>query len=291
LPRWRNSLSQLSTFEQIARVWNDVRSARYQVAIDLQGAIRSAVLARWSAAPIVYGSAQPREVPASLWYTRQVIPRGAHVIEQNMSVVEGVVGTRLTVPTVTFPHDLAAEEEVGQDVVRQGMRDYAILNPGAGWGAKRWPAERYGEVAVRLAREGIRCWANYGPGEQDLWEQVNAAGNGVVRPAKASLTGLIALTRGAKLFIGGDTGPLHLAAALQVPVVAIFGPTDPERNGPYGTRSIVLRSPASPTTHARHAQPDEGMLEIGVDAVMSAARELLAGKCGKRPPHPEAAHA
>lgn len=292
LPRWRKSLSQLSTFEQIARVWNDVRSARYQVAIDLQGAIRSAVLARWSAAPIVYGSAQPRELPASLWYTRQVIPRGSHIIEQNVSVVEGVVGTRLAVPAVTLPHDPAAEEQLGKDLVRQGLEEYAILNPGAGWGAKRWPAERYGEAAVRLAREGIRCLVNYGPGEEDLFERVNAASNGVVRPTKASVTGLIALTRAAKLFIGGDTGPLHLAAALQVPVVAIFGPTDPARNGPYGTRSVVLRSPASPTSHARHAQPDEGMLEIGVEAVVNAARELLAGKGGgpERPPT-EAIHA
>jgi heptosyltransferase-1 len=87
---------------------------------------------------------------------------------------------------------------------------------------------------------------------------------------------LIALTRRARVFIGGDTGPLHLAAALQVPVVAIFGPTDPARNGPYGTRSMVLRNPVSPTTHARRSAPDEGMLEITADAVVDAARRLLA---------------
>jgi heptosyltransferase-1 len=86
---------------------------------------------------------------------------------------------------------------------------------------------------------------------------------------------LIALARRAQLFIGGDTGPLHLATALKVPVVAIFGPTDPARNGPYGTRSIVLRSPASLTTHARAFHPDAGLLEIGVDAVVRAARELI----------------
>ena len=92
---------------------------------------------------------------------------------------------------------------------------------------------------------------------------------------KCSITELIALTRRAKLFIGGDTGPMHLAAALQVPVVAIFGPTDPARNGPYCTRSIVLRNPASPTTHARNPQPDEAMLKITVDSVVNAARRLL----------------
>ena len=90
-----------------------------------------------------------------------------------------------------------------------------------------------------------------------------------------TITELIALTRRARLFIGGDTGPLHLAAALGIPVVAIFGPTDPARNGPYGTRSIVLRSPDSVTSHARRAAPDEGMLGIGSEAVVEAAQQLV----------------
>ena len=102
------------------------------------------------------------------------------------------------------------------------------------------------------------------------------ASEGHARPLACSITELIALTRRAKLFIGGDTGPLHLAAALRVPVVAIFGPTDPARNGPYGTRSVVLRNPASPTSHARNSEPDLGMLEISVSAVVDAARTLLA---------------
>ena len=97
-------------------------------------------------------------------------------------------------------------------------------------------------------------------------------------PLKSSITELIALMRRAKLFVGGDTGPLHLAAALRVPVVAIFGPTDPARNGPYGTRSIVLRNPASRTSHARLAHPEEGLLDITVESVLSAARQLLRDK-------------
>src|SRR5258707_2414334 len=91
-----------------------------------------------------------------------------------------------------------------------------------------------------------------------------------------TLTELIALTRRARLFVGGDTVPLHLAAALSVPVVAIYGPTDPARNGPYGTRSVVLRSPESVTSHARRAEADEGMLGIGSEAVVAAAREVVA---------------
>ena len=92
-----------------------------------------------------------------------------------------------------------------------------------------------------------------------------------------TISELIALTRRARLFVGGDKGPMHLAAALRVPVVGIFGPTDPARNGPYGTRSIVLRSEESVTSHARRAEADEGMLEIGSAAVVGAARELMGG--------------
>jgi heptosyltransferase-1 len=86
---------------------------------------------------------------------------------------------------------------------------------------------------------------------------------------------LIALTRRARLFIGGDTGPMHMAAALKIPVVAIFGPTNPARNGPFGTQSIALRSVASTTDHTRHREPEQGLLEITANEVLTAARKLL----------------
>jgi heptosyltransferase I len=275
LRAWRKALFTISTLQHIARAWNDVRSAKYDVAVDLQGAIRSAVLARWSGARMVYGAAEPRESPASLWYTRRVIARGAHVIEQNLSVASAIAGMHLKVPSVELPHNLEAERRIDQRLAETRIGEFAILNPGAGWGAKRWPAERYGRVAKALAERGVRSILNYGPGEEDLVREAEAASEGAAIAMKCSITELIALTRRARLFVGGDTGPMHLAAALQVPVVAIFGPTDPVRNGPYGTRSNVLRNPASPTSHARRSQPDDGMLEITVDDVVAAARTLL----------------
>jgi heptosyltransferase I len=274
LTGWRKSLFTISTLQQIAKVWNDIRAVRYDVAVDLQGAIRSAVLARWSGARVVYGAAEPREAPASLWYTRPAIARGTHVIEQNLSVVSAVAQRKLKAPRVEFPSDAAAEQHINEQLA--GAGDFAILNPGAGWGAKRWPAERYGRVASVLAASGVRSILNCGPGEEDLAREAEAASEGAAKAIQCSITELIALTRRARIFVGGDTGPLHLAAALQVPVVAIFGPTDPARNGPYGTRSTVLRNSASSTTYARIAKPDERMLEISVDAVVDAARTLLA---------------
>lgn len=281
LKAWGKFPFSIATLQRAATVWNDVRDARYDAVVDLQGAIRSAVLAGLSGARAVYGAAEPRESPASLWYTRKVVAHGRHVIEQNLSVAEALVGGEMKHPaedvSCDLPCDPVTEARTEEELAQNHVRDFAILNPGAGWGAKRWPAERYGEVARRLAEAGIYPMVNYGPGEEDLFRAVLAASGGRARPMKGSVTELIALTRRARIFIGGDTGPLHLAAALRVPVVAIFGPTDPARNGPYGMRSIVLRTAESVTSHARRADPDEGLLAIGSDEVMAAAHKLLGG--------------
>lgn len=275
LKGWRKSLFTLPTLERVAREWNDIRAAHYDLAVDLQGAIRSAVLARLSGAPVVWGASQPREWPASLWYTHQAILRGTHVVEQNLSVVEALVGRRLSTNHVELPRDPRAERAIDDRLAELGLTNFALISPGAGWGAKRWPAERYGRVAAALAKSGVQSIVNYGPGEVGLAREVEDASQKAAKRLQCSISELIALTRRAKLFIGGDTGPLHLAAVLQIPIVAIFGPTDPARNGPYGTRSVVLRSQASTTSHARNPHPDETMLEIDVDQVVGAARTLI----------------
>jgi len=276
---WRNSLFSIQTWEQIAAGLSELRAQQYEVAVDFQGAVRSGLLARWSGAPVVYGVAQPRENVASMFYTRQVIASGSHIVEQNLSLAEAVAHRSLRVPKIEFPRDQAVEMQCA-DRLQQSSGNFALLNPGAGWGAKQWPAERYGYVARRLAEDGVKSLINFGPGEEFLMRAVESASEGAAQGVACSLTELIALTRRARLFIGGDTGPMHLAAALGIPVVAIFGPTDPARNGPFGTRSIVLRSPASPTTHSRRAQPDPGMTEISSDDVVAATRKLLRGDLG-----------
>src|SRR5207237_10560450 len=118
-----------------------------------------------------------------------------------------------------------------------------LINPGAGCGSKQWPHERYGRVAKELELERFLSFINFSPGEEQLAKTVETVSEGTARLFSGSLTQLIAFTRRARLFIGGDTGPMHLAAALRIPVVGIFCPTDPARNGPFGTLSIVLRRP------------------------------------------------
>src|SRR5216683_1074148 len=275
---WRHAPFSFNTWQQMAVGLSQLRGIQYDAVIDFQGAVRSALLARWSGAPIVYGSAQPRENAASMFYTRSVLPNGTHVVEQALALAGAIIPTatipaRMVEPQVEFPVDPDAENKIAG--LTADVNDFAILSPGAGWGAKRWPAERYGQVAKELAKDGVCSLVNYGPGEEELAVAVEADGEGAARKISCSVSELIALTRRARLFIGGDTGPMHLAAALKVPVVAIFGPTSPARNGPFGTRSIVLRSASSMTDHTRHREPEQGLLEITVGEVVAATRKLL----------------
>lgn len=277
---WRHSLLSVQTWERMAAALSELRAPQYRLAADFQGAVRSAVLARCSGASLVYGARQPRENVASMLYTRQVGVAGAHIVEQNFFLAEAVAHRSLEMPEVEFPCDPAAERKIKDWLQSRSTTDFALLSPGAGWGAKQWPAERYGDVAKELAQDGVKSLINFGPGEEQLARAAEDAGQGAAGAIECSLTELIALTRRARLFIGGDTGPMHLAAALGVPVVAIFGPTDPARNGPYGTRSRVLRSPASPTSLSHRAQTDPGLLEITAERVVAAARQLLGESSG-----------
>ena len=270
---WRRSLLSFDTWQQMAAGLSELRGVGYDAAIDFQGAVRSALLARLSRATTIFGDAQPRENAASMWYTRQIITEGTHVIEQALSLAQGVIQRLPGETKVPFPCDCDAENRIGEMV--SDLNGFVILNPGAGWGAKHWPAERYGLVAKRLAEAGVHSLINFGPGEEELAEAVEAASEGTAHKISCSVSELIALTRHAKLFIGGDTGPMHLAAAMQVPVVGLFGPTNPARNGPFGTRSVILRSANSITTHARRREPEAGLLEIAPEEVVSAAHRLL----------------
>jgi heptosyltransferase I len=278
---WRKTPLSIGTFEQVATSLSELRGERYQVAVDFQGGVRSALLARLSAAPVIYGFRQPREAVATMFYTRQVIAEGSHIADQNLSLARAVLGPASAVPRVPrieFPCDPGAERQCQTWLESRSIRDFVLLNPGAGWGGKQWPPERYGRFAQRLAEMGLTPVVNVGPGEEQLARAVVEAAGGLAQSLAGSLSELIALTRRARLFVGGDTGPMHLAAALGIPVVAIFGPTSPARNGPYMTASIVLRSPSSETSYARHRMSDPGLLEIGVDEVLAASQKLL-GEC------------
>jgi heptosyltransferase I len=272
---WRKSLLSKATQRQISSTLGEVRDLKYEIAVDFQGALKSAVIARCAGAETIIGQQHPRETPARVFYNRRVATKKIHVVEQYFSLAEAVAEKTLPFPAIDFPRDDQAEADIAKKLSAIGGKQFAILTPGAGWGAKQWPPERYGAVASALADEALIPLINCGPGEEDIAQAVRTASSNKAHPISCSIAELIALTRRARLFIGGDTGPLHLAAALQVPVVAIFGPTDPARNGPYGAKSIVLRNPASKTSLSHTSAPGPGLLQITTDEVIAAARRLL----------------
>jgi len=273
---WRRAPFSFNTWMQVAVGLSQLRGIHYDAVIDFQGAVRSALLSRWSGAPMAFGSAQPREHAASMLYTRKVLTTDrAHVVEQALEMARSIAPALTAESDLELPVDPEAEIKIASFTAAGNLKQFAILNPGAGWGAKRWPAERYGVLAKQLAHDGLTPLVNYGPGEDLLAGAVEQASDGVAKRVTCSISELISLTRRAAVFIGGDTGPLHLAAALKIPVVAIFGPTNPARNGPFGTRSVVLRSANSVTDHSRHLEPEQGLLEITVDEVVAATRSLL----------------
>jgi heptosyltransferase-1 len=270
---WRKSPFSSKTRHEISNLRRALKEGDFDTVLDLQGALRSAVLGKMAGCQRLIGESQPRERAARWLYTERIETRGAHVIEQDVELAAAVAGDDLAPVAPWLPVDAAAEAWV--DGILPAGEQAALINPGAGWGAKRWPVERYAAVARGLLERGMRVLVNAGPGEEALAEGVVRAAAGAV-PLSCTVGQLIALTRRVSLAVAGDTGPLHLACALGRPVVGIYGPTDPSRNGPFGTRFRVLRSPQSRRDHTRHAEPEAGLMTIQPENVLKAAGELLA---------------
>ena len=263
----------------------ELRRGRYDAAIDVQGLIKSAALARASGAARVVGFASRhlRERLARLVYTDAYDPGGPasfdrensrHIVRWNLGLLEPL---GIAAASPEFPIDTVTSS-VARDVAAAGP--YALINPGASWPNKRWPAARFGAVAGTLASaHGLRAVVVWGPGEEPLARDVVAASNGgaVMAPA-TSIADLVALCRGARLMVSGDTGPLQLAAALGTPLVALYGPTRPARNGPWAPADITLsRDAVCQCVHQRRCtRQTMCLLDIEVDEAARAIGRRLA---------------
>jgi len=288
--RWRRQIFELETHKQVRNLRREFQLQGYDLAIDVQGSAKSAVVGRLSGAKLIVGAESPRESPAKILYTDTVAISAeyAHVIDQTRELVRKAVARifpsqpwkQAEDNAASFlPSDKAAEAWVEGELRRLGLAEarFAIMNPGAGWGAKQWPAERYGEVAKALASDGIKTIVNLGPDESEaeLGTAVEKASGGAAKPMACAIGQLIALTRRAALFVGGDTGPMHLASMLGMPVTALFGPTDPKRNGPYYPKHTILRHERSVASYSHTREADAGLMSITAAEVIAAARKLL----------------
>jgi|HubBroStandDraft_6_1064221.scaffolds.fasta_scaffold02856_8 heptosyltransferase-1 len=256
-----------------------MRAANYTCAVDFQALYKSAVLAFASGAPrrIGFPSSYAREGLASLFYTDCLNPRGPHKVDHNLTLAESAGARR---GLARFPLSIRAEddEKVSRELAARAVGDFFVLNPGGGWLSKCWPAERYGQLHKKLFEQyGWRGVVSFGPGEENLAREVVAAAG--ERPPAAISLGLgpmMALLRRAKFVVSADTGPLHIASALAAPVVGLYGPTDPSRNGPYSPEDVVVRNArVSETTYRRGASYSTAMLSITVDQVLEAVERRM----------------
>ncbi len=256
-----------------------LRAAQYICAIDFQGLYKSALLALASGAPrrIGFQSSYAREGLVAGFYTDRLNPHGPHKVDHNRTLVQRA-GAQLGPPR--FPLAIRPEDDelVTRELNSRSITDFYVLNPGGGWLSKCWPTERYGELHRKLAqRHGRHGVVTVGPGEENLARDlIHAAGNTPPVAIPLALGPLMALLRRAKFMISADTGPLHLASALGTPVVGLFGPTDPARNGPFSAADISVRNPRhSITTYARGASYSPAMLSITVDQVADAVERRM----------------
>ena len=288
-PRWEllvessNLASQIwatetRSIQSLRKIITDLRTAQWDAAIDYQGLWKSAGLSFLGGIKhrIGFSSETIREFGVPVLYTDKVRCATTHIADQN-GELSLHAGASNPVASFTLRVRETDNEEIRDYLQNHGLSRYVVLSPGGGWRSKCWPPERFGELCKMIFDSlALRCVVNYGPGEEDLALAIRDCSSGA-EPVQynGSLGPLMALLRNAACIIGGDTGPLHLAIALGTPAVALFGPTDPARNGPYRTDDIVLRAPGAVRTHSRVDKVHPSMLQIQVPEVFDAVRRRL----------------
>jgi heptosyltransferase I len=292
-PRWKELVeySELATeiwetdtrsCKSLRQIIAKIRKQHFTAAIDYQGLWKSAALPFFGGVRrrIGFSSQTIRELGVPILYTDRVPCTQTHIADQSGELSLRAGARKGTAP-VTLAVPAIQEAFVLQLLRGSDVERYVVLSPAGGWRSKCWPPDRYGALC-RIIRGnlGLRCVLNYGPGEEDMVSSIKVT-SGDAEPIayNGSLAQLMALLRNAVCIVGGDTGPLHLAVVLGTPSVAIFGPTDPARNGPYRPRArsgsaspvdIVLRSPHAVTTYKRGDLPAPSILEIDVETVFDA---------------------
>jgi ADP-heptose:LPS heptosyltransferase len=282
---WRRRLYAPATWLEIGECLRALRAPRYDVVFDFQGLMKSGVLSRLARSPKRIGFARGhlRESGSRLFTHQQLSPpeEVSHVIDRNLYLLRAVgIETSERAFPIAVPEEIRSRAKEG--LTSCGVSEYVALNPGGGWPTKRWSPERYGKLAEEIQREWrLPSLVLWGPGEESLAERIVTSSGGAARQAPATgLREMIPYLERARLFVGGDTGPLHIASALGVSVVGVYGPTDPARNGPFGEGDkVVWKSvPCSPCYKRRCPGFDTVCLRsMSVPEVLEAVRVRLNG--------------
>lgn len=240
-----------------AAAWRELRAEPFELAVDFQGLTKSAIVSALARPERICGFRDSRERPASWFYSSKVLPDAIHMVDRNLTLA-AAAGASSLLRSFPIPK--------GDPEGRLPEGEFVLANPLAGWGAKQWPLEFYSALGKAIRQETGMTLVLNGASAIEVEHTV---------PHVSGLRGLIDATRRAAAVVGLDSGPLHVAAALGKPGVAIFGPTDPARNGPYRSNLTVLRSEGAATTYRRNPQPDRSMWEIKPAMVFDALKPAL----------------
>jgi len=292
----------VSTMLAFAAFLKDLRQRRFTTVLDLQGLFRSGLFALSTGAPNRVGFAAAREL-APLFYTAEVsLPRGdMHAVERYLAVARHV-GLAMPKATDHLPVSAEARAAARRTLEEAGLgprKPYVVLGAHARWETKQWPADRFAHVAERASRDlGARSVLIGSRAAKASARQIAeaAAQTGSLHETVIDLTGrttlkeLVAVIAEARVMVTNDSGPMHVAAAVGTPVVAIFGPTNPRRTGPHGTGHRVLagRAPCSPCyrrqcLYAGSTMNRCCMTNIGTDEVADLLIETWRGSPPESP--------
>jgi heptosyltransferase I len=236
---WTKIHRAKETVDEIRALYRALKKEAYDLVVDLQGLLRSGIITSVTGAPVRVGFKEARE-GSSFFYTHKVAGgKGCHAVDRYLKVAE-FLGCDIS--EIVFPFPLQQCPAIRHDTIPS--QDYAVIVPGARWETKRWLPGEFGKLAAILPLNSVIVGSR-----SDMHiagEIVALSDNKALSLAgKTNLQELIEIVKGAKFMISNDSGPMHIAAALGVPVYAIFGPTDPLRTGPYGKGHTIIRGDAT----------------------------------------------
>jgi heptosyltransferase-1 len=266
--------------ERFRETMGELREMDYDAVIDLQGLVKSAMLARSVRGRRTIGFPRKhlREQLARVFYTDAPDPGDAtHVIYKNLALLAPL---KVDDRRIRFPLRIPKTATIEQVTSRFQPNGYVLINPGAAWPNKQWPPDRFGAVAAAIFRDfGWRSLVLWGPGEQEIAHDVVETSMGAAEMSPpTTISDLVGISRNARLMISGDTGPLHIAGAVDTPIVALFGPTRPDRNGPWGLYDVAISrvEQCSCVYERRCKKPERCIDDISIADVMSAVHARMA---------------
>jgi lipopolysaccharide heptosyltransferase I len=262
--RWKQPAHARETFRSLGRLGRELHRERFDLVVDLQGLFRSGLITVLTGCPVRVGFREAREGSPFAYTHRVRGGRDAHAIDRYLKIAS-VLGCS------PYPVNYAFPPALEFPLASTLPGTYVVLAPSAGGEAKKWPAERFGQLAARLP------WVSLvvaGRADAPLAELVvqHSGGRAASLAGQTSLRELIEIIRRAKCLVSNDTGPMHIAAGLNIPVFALFGPTSPERTGPYGDIHTIVRSdlPCSPCLRRKKCTQWRCMEGISVQQVLAA---------------------